>query len=111
MKINQEKKGKLSINFIFTGKFLYIWYTLFALVVLSMLINLWMLSSVQEFRFTVYTPTGQPASAQIVSKEALEGLTNPLKTDFVFEKGIEPYRTCLFFQNKLCWKLVRGESS
>jgi hypothetical protein len=109
----KEEKKRISINFIFTGKFLYAWYTIFALVVLSMLINLWILSSVKEFRLTVYTPAGETVDTRIISKEDLDGLTNPLKTDFVLEKGIEPYRACLFsiFRYNLCWNLVRGESS
>ncbi|MDR2400888.1 MAG: hypothetical protein LBD73_04460 [Deferribacteraceae bacterium] len=109
----QGKIKKKSINRIFTGRFLYAWYTVFALVVLSMLINLWILSSVEEFRLTIYTPDGEPIRTQIVSKSDLEKLSDPRRADFVLEKGIEPYRACLFniFRYNLCWNLVRGENS
>jgi hypothetical protein len=102
-----------SINTIFTGRFLYAWYVIFALVVLSMLINLWILSSVNQFRLTVYDAKGVPVNSEIVSKTDLENLTDPLVPSFVLEKRIEPYKSCLFqfFRYNLCLSLVRGENS
>jgi hypothetical protein len=102
-----------SINVIFTGRYLYLWYIVFTLVVLSMLINLWILSSVEEFRLTTYDTSGAAVKTEIVTSDMLDGLTDPRDMNYTLEKGIEPYKSCYLkiFRYELCLNLVKGENS
>jgi hypothetical protein len=100
-----------SINVIFTGRYLYLWYIVFTLVVLSMLINLRILSSMEEFRLTTYDTSGAAVKTEMVTSDMLDALTDTRAMNFTLEKGIVPYKSCYLkiFRYELC--TVRGENS
>lgn len=56
-----------NLSVIFTGRFLYVWYVLFAIIMLLMVYNWSQLKSVDEYVLTIYDSTGKIVSSKVVT--------------------------------------------
>ncbi len=56
-----------NLSVIFTGRFLYVWYVLFAIIMLLMVYNWSQLKSVDEYVLTIYDSTGKIVSSNVVT--------------------------------------------